>query len=188
MKKSLLLIMLCVSRAFSQHVVQHEIEALKKLSFPTAFSPFRRIQAIPSQAENGGSHNEKKVLLAFNPAELGKLERLAPQRLDLSVPQLNSSENLQLTLMASHILDKGFKVLDSKNNEVKMKSTGVHYWGVVNNDPSSLVSVTLINGELNAIISSQRGNIGLTKVANSSFYTVYKDSTTRTKSYVFVGK
>jgi len=183
MKKSLLLIMLCVTRVFSQHVVQHEIEVLKKLSFPTTFSPFRRIQSIPSQAEKGMLRAEKKVLLEFSPTELNNLAKAAPQRLNLSVPQLNSSENLQLTLMPSHILDKGFKVLDSHNNEVVMESMGIHYWGVVNNDPSSLVSVTLINGELNAIISSQKGNIGLSKVANSSLYAVYKDSTTLNKNF-----
>jgi len=64
--------------------------------------------------------------------------------------------------------------LNAQNQEVKV-SKGVYYKGIIKGDAQSLVSISIVDGEVSGIISNNKGNFVLGKIVKSDNYIFYND-------------
>ncbi len=64
--------------------------------------------------------------------------------------------------------------MNAENQEVKV-SKGVYYKGIIKGDAESLVSISIIEGEVSGIISNNEGNFVLGKIKKSDNYIFYND-------------
>ena len=64
--------------------------------------------------------------------------------------------------------------MNAQNQEVKV-SKGVYYKGIIKGDAQSLVSISIVDGEVSGIISNNKGNFVLGKIVKSDNYIFYND-------------
>jgi len=95
------------------------------------------------------------------------------QSLEFDIPY--DGEVLTLELKALELFADGFKVNTDKDSEVAY-TPGTYYSGKVKGDNSSLVSVSIFDGEVNGIISSETlGTLNLGETAENS-YVIYSSA------------
>jgi hypothetical protein len=101
-----------------------------------------------------------------------------PYTLQLNIPY-HDNQNLALELVQADIFADGFKV-STQANENEPYTPGVHYRGIVKGDENSLAAISIFDGEIMGIISTEaEGNINIGRYTGASAtvddYIVYAD-------------
>ncbi|WP_435355828.1 M12 family metallo-peptidase [Emticicia sp. SJ17W-69] len=110
---------------------------------------------------------------SVNNLELNNIQKQNPKLLNLSVPFSNNM-HFDLVLIPIDIFSPTYKVVNSKNEEIKIEK-GIYYQGIIDGDSLSLVALSINNGEISGIIANKDGNYNLGKLKNSSRYVLYND-------------
>ncbi|CAN5657662.1 hypothetical protein BH11BAC1_BH11BAC1_24560 [soil metagenome] len=102
------------------------------------------------------SHNKTAAILSSRPANL-----------NFVIPT-KSGGNLELELYQSDFFTSDFTVVTSLSNGQPVSySGGVHYWGIIKGDNTSLAAISIFNDEVMGMISSPSiGNLVLGKLEN----------------------
>src|SRR5688572_347628 len=97
------------------------------------------------------------------------MEALIQNRTDhieLPLPVSDRSE-IKLTLVRHEILTEAFALVTGADPNTAIDYVpGVHYKGIVEGDPNSLVAISVFNNEIMGMISSSKGNLVLGKMEN----------------------
>lgn len=80
----------------------------------------------------------------------------------------------KLDLSRKDIFSEGFQVVN-ENGEKADITAGLHYQGIVNGDPNSLVAVSVFENEISGVISYKKGNFNFGKMKDSEEYAIYPD-------------
>lgn len=83
--------------------------------------------------------------------------------------------NLQL-VEAKPFTDNYTVVLASKENVPLKYNKGKYYWGIVNNDVTSLASIVIQNGEISGNFTYKENTYNVGKIANSPNHIVYNEN------------
>ncbi|HEY1054220.1 MAG TPA: M12 family metallo-peptidase, partial [Emticicia sp.] len=175
MKKTLSLLtslLLLVSYGYAQHRVYKKIMLAKTqltaLKTTTLFN-----KPVSANTQNALVSNTTAIEFSLNQAELTKLEQKKAPFLNLTIP--SSKQNaFELELIPINIYGPQFKLLNSQNKET-LSSKGFHYQGIIKGDSTSLVALSITNGEVSGFISNQNGNHILGKLKSSKQYILYND-------------
>jgi Metallo-peptidase family M12/Secretion system C-terminal sorting domain/Fibronectin type III domain/Reprolysin family propeptide len=121
--------------------------------------------------------------LMIQPADLTQLVMMQVPTIEFELPYHN--ETLILELAKTELAAEGFIVTDEREKSIAI-TPGVHYRGVVQGDPASLVTLSVFDGELMGMISNDRhGNLVLGRINepdNRSEYILYSDIEMTVKS------
>jgi trimeric autotransporter adhesin len=117
---------------------------------------------------------------SLDAAELNRLSEEKKPYLEISLP-LTLTQNIELELVPHTIFAPSFKVTDSKGQVLSPRNLGVFYQGIVKGDENSVVSISIINGEIAGIISQKTGNWNLGKEGNSSNYIFFNERDVKNK-------
>ncbi len=92
-----------------------------------------------------------------------------PENLNLVIPT-NAGGSIELELFKSNIFTPDFTVVTSATNGQPIPyEGGVHYWGIIKGDNSSLAAISIFNDEVMGMISSPAiGNLVLGKIDNDA--------------------
>ncbi len=101
-------------------------------------------------------------LLSINDQTLHDLYRLHPQSLALNIPYKN--ESLQLLLVENNIYSAGTS---------KDRIRGRHYYGVLKTDHRAVVSLSVFEDHVVALISTPKRQLTLTRKGKSTHYVIY---------------
>jgi len=96
----------------------------------------------------------------LNPKSPAELRKAAPEILELTLP--GSTGNV--SLVRTNILADGFKITESGSNGYQKNALGLHYQSIVSGDPSSLVAISIFEGEVSGINATDAGNFVLGKL------------------------
>ena len=119
---------------------------------------------------------KKSTLLKLNQAALNSLFTVKAPKLEMSLPFDNGS--LELELIRVELFTPDFRALTSASgNKAVSVQTGVFYRGIVKNDPKSLVTISLFEKDLIAVVASDKGNIviGNYDKIRKDEYVIYND-------------
>lgn len=108
------------------------------------------------------------------------LAHQAPQELQLSLPNTDRND---ITLQLSRIDYPALTVIESASQTPTTVDAGIHYRGIIAGDEQSIATLSLIDGELMGLISSDRigGNLVLAKMDSEDrnhdqqLYALYQD-------------
>ncbi len=120
---------------------------------------------------------KKSTLLRLNQSALNTLYTVKAPKLEMSLPFDNGT--LELELIRVELFTPDFRALTSaSNNQAVSVQTGVFYRGIVKNDPKSLVTISIFEQDLIAIIASDQGNIviGNYDKIKKEEYVIYNDN------------
>lgn len=101
----------------------------------------------------------KGTILSIDEVAIEKLLNGNNDFIQLSLP-LAERQNLKLNLVRNEIFSEDFALYTSSEPGIPFNyAPGVHYKGVVEGDPTSLVAVSVFNNEVMALISTDQGNL-----------------------------
>jgi len=119
----------------------------------------------------------KATLATIKTQSVTELVTQQPDYIEVAIPYLQST--IQVQLYKVKLFAEGFHVDTDQSTSIAYEK-GVHYRGIVKNDPNSVASFNFFKGELNGMISSEALNnlvIGkLDKANNTSDYIIYSDA------------
>lgn len=113
----------------------------------------------------------------LNLAEIANIYQAKDESITLILPYKNGS--LYLDLVKVNLLAENFKVYSSENNLPVAYSPGLFYQGIISNDPSSVVAITIYPGAIAGTVSAiNMGNIniGRSKKGLATDYLIYSDA------------
>ncbi len=171
-------LMFVINTAFSQEykpVAQkvHNLEIENKFIQTPALFTISGEKPIPaSVVENAG-------ILNFNSVNALEIIIASPENIQLTVPVSNSN-NINLKLFRSDIFTPDFTITTSSlNGNVIPVEKGLHYWGIIDNDYSSIAAISIFKDEVMGMISSpSTGNIILGAITGDSKFRhiIYRES------------
>jgi len=100
------------------------------------------------------------------------LHKSEPALLELDLPRIG-----KVALAKASIFADGFRVTESGSNTYTKAPLGLHYRGVVNGDKSSLVAISVFEGEVSGLIATDDGNFVLGRLTdkNDGTHILYND-------------
>jgi len=183
MKKSFLLLTaigMCVS-LFAENlkpIAQKINNKRATLDGTTVTSLFNVSTASGPQVTQLNSVVSNSTLLEFKQANTSAILSSKPATLQFNIPT-KSGASIELELFQSDFMTPDFTVVTSSSNGQPVAYTGgVHYWGIIKGDNSSLAAISIYNDEVAGMISSPSiGNLVLGKVENNpqGLHILYND-------------
>lgn len=132
---------------------------------------FRPVQALSVTQERADLQSvvDKATILETNPATLNQLLTETPLTIQFTVPNAYG-ENFELELVKVDLLAPGFSLgtLGTNAQENVPYSGGVHYRGIVRDNPGSLVALSVFSDGIMAMISDEGGDWQLGRLEDGS--------------------
>lgn len=131
-----------------------------------------------TQRSNVVLPNELKVaqVLEVNPEEIKALINEEAPHINLQLP-LENETNITLDLVEVNPLSVGSSVRIAPSMQAVSINTGKHYRGIIQGDMTSIVALSVFDGEVMGLISSNRfnGNLVLGKLEDNDYHILYED-------------
>ena len=164
---SVLFACLLWNMTFGQKAVSKEISTLLTEGKP--LQEVSLIRFVSNEVTNRSIPLEgltKGTIVSIDEVAIEKLLNGNSDFIQLGLP-LSERQNLKLNLVRHEIFAEDFALYTSSEPGIPFNYTpGVHYKGVVEGDPSSLVAVSVFNNEVMALISTDHGNMILGRIDN----------------------
>jgi len=96
-------------------------------------------------------------------------------RLSLNI----ESQYATLNLFKANVVTPDFQVVNSSKESIETHP-GLHYWGTVNDDPNSLVSISIFENEIIGSIVAENASYTIGKVKDSETHILYKSTDLKT--------
>ena len=155
---SVLFACLLWNMTFGQKAVSKEISTLLTEGKP--LQEVSLIRFVSNEVTNRSFQLEgltKGTIVSIDEVAIEKLLNGNSDFIQLGLP-LSERQNLKLNLVRHEIFAEDFALYTSSEPGIPFNYTpGVHYKGVVEGDPSSLVAVSVFNNEVMALISTDHG-------------------------------
>ena len=145
-------------------------EARAEQSFEERFDLFTKAKSAAPVAtlDAAGAPYD---LLDLNPTTLTELREAAPDQLELTLPGATGN----VSLVRTNIFAEGFRITESGSSGYQKTALGLHYRGIVTDDPNSLVAISIFEGEVSGIIATDAGNFVLGKMTKGNQHILYND-------------
>jgi len=172
----LLLSLLPFARAFAQGQVAQHILSLQGAG--ARFAPVDLLKAEPATPQTDALWREASrsaTVLRFNEAAAQALLSSAPDLISVPIP--SPTGTLMLDLQRADILAYGFVVHRSSDGAAVPAPKAVHYRGMVRGEASSVVALSVFDGQVMGLIADAQGNrvIGPFERAPRGLHVLYND-------------
>ncbi len=135
------------------------------------------VKTIPSSFMTAAIEAEvsNSVLLELNEQAIQQLQTEKPEFVQLNFPIPGQSE-VTLDLVKNKVLADDFILRKSSDEDSYIKyAAGEYYHGVISDDPSTLVSISVFENEIHGMIMTNDGNFVVAKVDGMDKHIVYND-------------
>lgn len=122
--------------------------------------------------------DQKPVTLRIDPNVLGQITDERPDLLEFTIP--SGSTAIELELVPIDLFSPSGKILIGNGNRTleSPMNRGLFYQGFIKNKPASLVSISIVDGELNGFVADETGTRSISRLARSpGNYLFYADNT-----------
>ncbi|HSF88180.1 MAG TPA: M12 family metallo-peptidase, partial [Saprospiraceae bacterium] len=176
---TLLFVCLFWNLAIGQRAVSKEISRLLTEGKP--IQEVSLVRFVSNEVTNRSFQLEgltKGTIVSIDEVAIEKLLNGNNDFIQLTLP-LSERQDLKLNLIRHEIFAEDFALFTSSEPGIPFNYTpGIHYKGVVEGDPSSLVALSVFNNEMMALISTDHGNMILGRMDNDreSRHILYTES------------
>ncbi|MFN0216148.1 MAG: M12 family metallo-peptidase [Saprospiraceae bacterium] len=121
---------------------------------------------------------KNSTLLAWDASKTQELLSHPGAAVSLTLPWENGS-SITLDLIPAKNFSDGFQVHTASSGGAAYDADkGVHYWGIVQDDPTSLVTLSLFNGEIMGMVEydNERFTIGLVPASKDRTHILFRNS------------
>jgi len=166
------------STVFSQKAVETEIVNLQSLGLE-----FRKVEMFHFQTQDIQNRDlkleglKKGTIISLNLDAIESLFQSENEFITIPVPVTNRSQMI-LTLRRQEIFAPDFKLYTSDDPDHPIDYTpGLHYRGIVEGDPTSLVAISIFHNQVMGLIATDAGNynMGVMKGDKENLHIFYND-------------
>jgi len=145
---------------------------------------FQKLSLFNSKVDPAADQTETRkalndwTLLAWDDAKTQELLSNPGAAVSLTLPWENGS-SITLDLVPAKNFSEGFQVHTASSGGAAFESDkGVHYWGIVQNNPASLVTLSLFDGEIMGMVevNNERFTIGALPASQDKTHILFKNS------------
>ncbi len=149
-------------------------------SAPTKGQPVYKVSLFkPSQqdASELSRHIQAFGLLKLDEEALARALHQLPEHLELRLPAAGRQPEMELELGRVEALSPGFSAVLASTGRPVPAGTGLHYRGVIKGREGSVAALSLFEGEVMGLFSSEAdGNLALGPLGSKEEYILYEDS------------
>ncbi len=154
------------------NLCSQSFEALYEIPDKRDFETSIHLATAASKSQNYPGL-EKGMTLTLNPQVLKSITQSKKPLLSLILPQ-DEGEEVTLLLRAVDITQPGYQLLTkTKSSTTVVRDENMHYRGIIEGKPQSMVTVSLNAGELIAMIIDKKSQKTLAKLKHSDDYIYY---------------
>jgi hypothetical protein len=167
--KRLLLISLLFTSCFNQGFGQHKLVEKSKIlsSQEVIIKPFKIKSSQSKYATSSFAEGLNYSEFELDTKELAKIGNSTNDfKLEIL---LSGNKQILLNLSRIDILGKEFKVKDGNGNILNLP-TGHFFHGIVENDPSKRIAVSVYNDAIDVLLETSKGKYNLRKALESNLY------------------
>ncbi len=172
---NLLFMLLLSSMVIAQGPVYDQVQ---RVQAQAEVPSFEIVSTVSNALGTTGVADEidKGLLVDFDFTAIHDLQQQNPASLELSLP-LPELGDRQVKLIKNEVLSPDFQLFTSSGAKVTYQS-GLYYRGVLADDPSSLVSLSVFEDEVIGMVNTSQGNfvIGKLQNGNSQTHVIYNDN------------
>lgn len=107
-------------------------------------------------------------ILDFNVNTTQSILSRQPENISFTIP-LSTGKDLELEMYRSNLFTPDFSVVTATGNGMALPYTGgVHYWGIIKGDNSSITAISIFEDEVMGMVSSSDGNFVLGKLKDDA--------------------
>lgn len=125
------------------------------------------------------------LVLDFNKNVANVLLSRQPENISFIIPS-QTGQNVELEMYRSNIFTSDFSVVTAANNSAPVHYTnGLHYWGIIKGNNSSIAAISIFDNEVMGMISSNDGNFVLGKLHDDKDgrHIYYNDKNLKAQNY-----
>lgn len=159
----------------AQNRIYTKINEAKSSVLVSSFNPFSLSKSINLIQKTAFKPNVELTQLDINQQVFDEIYKQNPQFLSISLP-LNSNFKIELELIPQNIFGDKFRIIDEFNTEIKGVQLPRNYIGIIKGETNSLVSLSISENEMTALISSEKGNFELNRLKNSTNYAIFNSN------------
>lgn len=118
------------------------------------------------------------LLLTFDAAGLESLRSSNPDRVEMTIP-VPGGNALQVEMVRGNVFSPGFKIRQASDPGINADvDAGIHYWGIVRDDPNTLVGISIFEHEVMGTISTSSAKYVLGALENdrNNTHIIYEES------------
>ncbi len=164
---AVLLITFIWNAAFGQKAVYHEIS--RQLAEGRRMQEVSLVKFVTNEVANRAYSTEgltKGTILSLDPEAIQQLMADPHDFIQLVIP-VAERQQLKLDLVRNQIFAEDFNLFTSDQPGIPVNYTpGVHYKGIIDGDPTSLVAISVFDNEIMGLIASDAGNLVLGRLTN----------------------
>ncbi|MEO8086448.1 MAG: zinc-dependent metalloprotease family protein, partial [Bacteroidota bacterium] len=153
-------------------------EKVEKMKAQNVFTKKTSAFAVASGAsEQGLAAVLSHYTLLKKSADIESIKATKPEFISLPIPVDNGARSLNLLLYKVDISPNGFTLMSSDGQPHLKDNSIVHYRGIIDNNPRSVVSFTFSDDETMGLVCTENGNYVIGKLAQSpnDNYIIYND-------------
>jgi len=162
---------------FAQQAIFQKVkDQADKLEATKTISPFAKVITVDLDNLFLEEDLKEKTILNIEKTDLASLKN--KDQGILKVEMQLDDETIELQLLKQDILSPAYQIAESngKASTVVKADSGTHYWGIVKNQPNSLVSLSVFDDATAATIITEKDRYTLGKIAKSDYHILYKDA------------
>ena len=116
-------------------------------------------------------------LLTIDVKSLQALRTANPDRFELAIP-MSGATSLQLELVRGNVFSSSFSVRQASTGLAADVDPGMHYWGIVKDDPATLVGISIFEHQIMGIVNTATDKyvLGVLENDRNDTHILYKES------------
>ncbi len=114
-------------------------------------------------------------VMALNKSSLQNLLTAKPEFVKLIIPGYDNKP-MEVLLYKHDITSPDFIFTTASGKTYSTDEIGgLHYWGILNNDPGSLAAISVFEDDVMGLIATDYGNLNLGRIQNSKNFVLYNE-------------
>jgi len=174
---SIVLLIFFGNIAFAQQAIHQKIQQnASQLAVAKTVNPFSKVATDDLSNLISDSDLKSKTVLDISKSDITSLKSNTNSFLKLNM-QLNN-QPVELQLFEINIFSGDYEVVESNGtsrSKVEVDG-GIHYWGIVKDEPNSLVTISVFENEIAGMIMRKGEKYNIGKVKNSIYHILYRTS------------
>ncbi len=164
----------------AQNLLVNKINQARTTASTSNYTLFTRTASTNSAVDTAFVAGAVISRFVINKPELERILSEKKTFLRFSIP-ITATQIIELELIPHVIFAPFFKITNSTGATTPISNLGLYYHGIIKGDSQSIASISIANGEITGLISSQKGNLNFGKEPKSSNYILYNDKDLKRK-------
>ena len=168
-------LLLCSQFIYGQNAISESInENLNQITETDQRTPLQEVDESVLQIPIESNTLSQRQILQINSTQIQNIVNDDSEYLRMSVPI--QGQDVELQMLKANIFTNEFRAeLSSKPNENLGIDRGIHYWGIVADNPNSLVTISFIGDEIAGGIHYNGKQMSLAKLRNNDYHVLFEN-------------